>query len=153
MMVKYWENKNNSRRTGGITSVHRFISKACITAQPVYLLSVLLGINNSKEKFCAINYCFESTMKVKGWDVPRDCGTGSAALKWKSWFWGISTCADLANDKDDLFSENNFEQANYKWWFCTLDWHGTVIFRGIAKESEQLNPFMKDPFTKGMHTV
>ncbi len=58
--------KNNSRRTGGITSVHLFISKACITAQPVYLLSVLLGINNSKEKFCAINYCFESTMKVKG---------------------------------------------------------------------------------------
>ncbi len=76
-------------------------------------------------------------------------------LRWNEReFWGISTCADLANDKDDLFSENNFEQANYKWWFCTLDWHGTgIIFRGIAKESEQLNPFMNDPFTKGMHSV
>lgn len=64
------------------------------------------------------------------------------------------TCADLASDKDDLCSENNFEQANSKWWFCTLDRHGTsFIFRGIPKESEQMNPFMKDPFTKGIHDV
>lgn len=47
---------NNGRRTGGITSVHQFISRAFITSQPAFLLPELLGINNSKEKFFAINY-------------------------------------------------------------------------------------------------